>query len=125
VNQRNAIIAGIITAFVLAAIPAYQPAQFRYAIWRLESAKTVAQERSACLLARRVGRIWEVNKVHTHEFQSLPSRVKHGPNDEVTEIVWLKGRWRDMGKPYRAYRVFLDPENRELLRGSSTTDVHE
>lgn len=100
----------------LLAIPAYRPVKFRYAIWRIESAATPAEEKAACILARRVGHVWEVNPIHRNEFQVLPSRVKPGTNEVVTEIEWWEGPWwTGIGQPYRAYRVFLDPENRQFL----------
>jgi hypothetical protein len=109
---------GILALLALLAIPAYQQLKFQYAIWRIESASTPEQERSAFLLARRVGRVWEVNTIHTNEFAALPSRVKPGPN-EFTEIEWFEGPWwkpiGGLGQPYRAYRVLLDPANREFL----------
>jgi len=106
---------GILASLALLAIPAYQPLKFQYAIWRIESASTPEQERAAFLLARRVGRVWEVNTIHTNEFAGLPRRVKQGTN-EVTEIEWLEGPWwTGIGQPFRAYRVLLDPANREFL----------
>ena len=95
---------------------AYRPLKFHYAIWRMESAATPAQERDACLLAKRVGHVWEVNDIHTNEFRVLPSRIQPGTNEVVVEVEWWQGPWWDFGNPpYRAYRVFLDPKNRELL----------
>jgi len=117
VTRKRVLISLVVLAlFGLLAIPAYQPLKFRYAIWRIESAATVEQERSACILARRVGHVWEVNTIHRNEFAVLPSRVKPGTNDMVTEIEWWESPWwSGMGKPYRAYRVLLDPQSRELL----------
>jgi hypothetical protein len=110
------IASGVLTGLALFAIPAYQPLKFHYAIWRIESAKTQQQERTACMLASRVGRVWEVNEIYPNEFGVLPSRVKPQTNAVVTEIEWWEGPWwKVMGQPYRAYRVFLDPKNRDLL----------
>jgi len=111
---------GVLAALVLLAVPAYQPLKFHYAIWRIESASTVPQERAACIFASRIGHVWEVNEIHPDEFRTLPSRVKPEANDVVTEIEWWDGpwwRWLGAGdsQPYRAYRVLLDPKNRELL----------
>src|SRR4051794_26335253 len=112
--KRILVGSGVVAVFV--AIPAYQPLKFHYAIWRIESAVTPAQERTACILASRVGRVWEVNQIHSNEFHALPNRVKPGTNEIVTEIEWWEGPWwKDYGAPYRAYRVLLDPGNRELL----------
>ena len=100
----------------LLAVPAYQSLKFHYTIWRIESAETPAQEKAACILASRVGHVWEVNAIHRNEFQVLPSRVEPGTNEVVIEIEWWESPWwRGMGQPYRAYRVLLDPKNRELL----------
>jgi hypothetical protein len=115
---RKKILAASVALAVLAllAVPAYQPLKFYYAIWRIESAATPAQERAACILANRVGDVWEVNELRSDEFRFLPSRVKPGTNDVVTEIEWWESPWwRGLGQPYRAYRVLLDPKNRELL----------
>ena len=114
----------VVAVLALLAIPAYQPLKFHYAIWRIESAVTPAQERAACILASRVGHVWEVNEIHPADFQFLPSRVKPGKNDVVTEVEWWDGPWWQWlgfgdGQPYRAYRVLLDPKNRELLVAKS------
>jgi hypothetical protein len=101
-------------AVLVICIPACQPLKFHYAIWRIESATTSAQERDAFILATRVGRVWEINQIHTNEFQGLPSRVKHRADEEVTEIEWLEWPWWG-GQPFRAYRVLLDPKNRAFL----------
>ena len=119
-RKRILIASGFLSVLVLMVIPAYQPLKFHYAIWRIESAATTDQERAACILARRVGRVWEVNEIHPNELQSLPSRVTPGANDVVTEIEWWDGPWWQWlglgdGQPYRAYRVLLDPKSRELL----------
>ncbi len=102
----------------LVMLAAYQPLKFQYARWRIESAKTPEQEREAFILATQVGRVWEINQIHTNELQALPSRVRHGPNEEVTEIEWLEWPWWG-GQPYRAYRVLLDPKNRRFLEARS------
>ena len=100
----------------LVALVAYRPLKFHYAIWRIESARTVSQERSACILASRVGRVWEINQIHTNEHRSLPGRLRHLDGQEYTEIEWLEWAWWGLGgQPYRAYRILLDPNSRELL----------
>jgi len=122
-SKRKRILVGssLLLALVLFAIPAYQPLKFHYAIWRIESAATPEQERAACILASRVGHVWEVNSIHSNEFRALPSRINSGTNEVVTEIEWLESPWwKDIGKPYRAYRVLLDPNKRELLVSKST-----
>ena len=97
-------------------LPAYRPLKFRYAIWRIESANTVAQERSACILASRVGRVWEINLIHTNEHRTLPGRLRHLDGREYTEIEWWESPWWGFGgQPYRAYRILLDPKSRDLL----------
>jgi hypothetical protein len=121
---RKKILVGssVVAVLTLLAIPAYQPLKFHYAIWRIESAATPAQERSACILASRVGHVWEVNQIHPNEFASrvFPSRVKPGTNDVVIEIEWWEGPWWTfIDQPYRAYRVMLDPKSRELLIAKS------
>ncbi len=115
-RKRILIGLSVLAVLLLLAIPVYQPLKFRYAIWRIESAATPEQERSACMLARCVGHVWEVNSIHRNEFSVLPSRVKPGTNEMVTEIEWWESPWwKDMGAPYRAYRVLLDPKNRKFL----------
>ena len=112
----------VVAVLALLAIPVYQPLKFHYAIWRIESAATPAQERSACILASRVGHVVEVNQIHPNDFASrtFPSRVQPRTNDVVTEIEWWEGPWWTfIGSPYRAYRVMLDPKNRELLIAKS------
>jgi hypothetical protein len=99
-------------------LPAYRPLKFRYAIWRIESADTVAQERLACILASRVGHVWEINQIRTDEHRTLPRRLKHLHGQEYTEIEWWESPWWGFGgQPYRAYRILLDPKNRGLLAG--------
>jgi hypothetical protein len=118
VTRRRILIAlGAVAGLAVLAIPAYQPLKFHYAIWRIESARTAAQERSACILASRVGHVWEVNEIHSNEFQALPSRIiRPSTNQVVTVIEWLEGPWwTGIDQPYRAYRVLIDPKNRELL----------
>ncbi len=120
--KRILIGSSVVAVLVTLAIPAYQPLKFHYAIWRIESATTPEQERSACILASRVGHVWEINQIHPDEFASrvFPSRVKPGTNEVVTEIEWLEGPWWTIiDHPYRAYRVMLDPKNRELLSAKS------
>jgi hypothetical protein len=115
-RKRISIASGVLTCLVLLAIPAYQPLKFHYAIWRIESAANPEQERAACILASRVGHVWEINEIHSNQFSSLPRRVKSQTNEVVTEIEWWESPWwKGMGQPYRAYRVLLDPKNRELL----------
>jgi hypothetical protein len=117
VTRKKILVAsGVLAVLALLAIPTYQPLKFHYAIWRFETAATPAQETAACILAKRVGTVWEVNEIHPGEFRSLPSRVRAATNDVVTEIEWWESPgWKGMGHPYRAYRVLLDPKNRELL----------
>lgn len=121
-RRRIWIASGVLAGLVLLAIPAYQPLKFHYAIWRIESAATPEQERAACILAHRVGSVWEVNEIRPSELRSrsFPSKLKPGTNDVVTEIEWFDGPWWQWvgfggSQPYRAYRVLLDPKNRELL----------
>ena len=116
-RKRILIASSVLAALVLLAIPAYyEPLMFHYAIWRFESAATPAQERAACILVSRVGHVWKVNEIHQNEFQGLPSRVKPGTNDVVTQIEWWESPWWiEKWQPYRAYHVLLDPKNRELL----------
>ena len=122
-RKRIWIATGVLTGLALLAIPAYQPLKFHYAIWRIESATTAKQERTACILASRVGHVWEVNQIDQSEFRALPSRVKPQVNEVVTEIEWWEGPWwKGMGQPYRAYRVLLDPQNREFLVARSKSN---
>src|SRR5436190_5767310 len=112
------ILVGSTVVALFVAIPAYQPLKFHYAIWRIESAATPEQERAACILASRVGSVWEVNEIHPGEFGSrvFPSRVRRGTSDMVTEIEWWESPWwKGVGQPYRAYRILLDPKNRDYL----------
>lgn len=107
-----------VVGLALLAIPTYQPLKFYYVIWRIESATTIEQEKAACILASRVGHVWEVNDIHPGEFGSrvFPTRVGQRAKDVVTEIEWLENPcWRGMEQPYRAYRVLLDPKNRDYL----------
>ena len=114
--QKILIAFGAVAGLTLLAIPAYQPLKFHYAIWRLESAVTAPQERSACILASHIGHVWEVNEIHASEFQGLPSRIRPVTNQVITEIEWLEGPWwKSISQPFRAYRVMIDPKNRELL----------
>ena len=122
VTRKRILVASIsLAALALLAIPTYQPLKFYYVVWRIESAATPAQERAACRLASRVGHVMEVNAIHPNEFRVLPNRVKPGTNEVVTEIEWLENPWWRgvMGQPYRAYRVLLEPDNRELLVAKS------
>src|SRR5260370_16052092 len=106
---------GVVAVLALLAIPAYQPLKFHYAIWRIESAVTPAHERAACVLASRVGHVWEVNEIHPGEFRVLPSRVKPGTNDVITEIEWWESPWwKSIGPPNRACRVPPTPKRRQL-----------
>ena len=113
------IVLAVLACAVLAAIPFYRPLKFRYAIWRIESAKTPEQERTACILARRVGHIWELNRMTPKppgQFtDNRPARAWPASNEVVMEIEWWEGP-RPMGlPPYRAYRVFLDQKNLDVL----------
>ena len=104
-----------IVVFVLAIVwMAYEPLKFRYAIWRIETAKTPAEEKDAFSLARRVGYVWEVNRIDRKYFDTLPKRVKRLTNEWVLEIEWIEySRWTK--EPYRAYRILLERTNRNVL----------
>jgi hypothetical protein len=117
-TKRQIIGLGLMGLFVMGLLflAAYRPLKFRYAIWRIESANTVAEERSACILASRVGHVWEINQIHTNEHRMLPGRLRHLKGREYTEIEWWESPWWEFGgQPYRAYRVLLDPKSRDLL----------
>ena len=55
---------GVISLSTLITWLAYEPLKFHYAIWRIESAKTVEQERAALRFAGRVGYVWEADHIH-------------------------------------------------------------
>ena len=106
---------GSIIVFVLAiGWIVYEPLIFRYAIWRIEKAKTPAEEKDAFSLARRVGYVWHVRRIDRKYFDTLPKRVSRLTNEWVLEIEWIEySRWTK--EPYRAYRILLEPTNRNVL----------
>ena len=90
----------------------YEPLKFRYLIWRVESAKTVAEEREAFALAARRGRVWEVDRLRPGE---LPEGARHLTGNWIIKLEWLESSaWT--GKPYRAYRSVLETNNIAVLR---------
>ena len=89
----------------------YEPLKFSYLISRVESARTVAEERDAFALAALRGRVWELNRLRPEE---LPDRARHITGDWVLELEWLESSaWT--GKPFRAYRRVLDTNSMETL----------
>lgn len=113
-TKRTVICAALLLLFALATWLAYEPLKFRHAIWRIESARTVDEEREAMRFASRVGYVWEADRVERRYFEHLPARARQTTGDVVVVIEWLESSpWT--GEPYRAYRSLLEPTNRELL----------
>lgn len=85
-----------------------QPLKLRHLIRRLESARTVQEERAAFELAAQWGRIWELSRLTDREW--WPAHMQHLEGDCLLQVEWLESSaWT--GKPYRAYRIVLDERN--------------
>ncbi|HUS35807.1 MAG TPA: hypothetical protein VM680_10700 [Verrucomicrobiae bacterium] len=89
----------------------YQPLKFRYVIWRVESAATESEEAKAFDLARRSGRVFEIDSLKQNE---LPARAQHLRGGPIIKIEWLESSFWT-GTPYRAYRRVLSTNNLQLL----------
>jgi hypothetical protein len=96
----------------------YQPVKFSYLIHRVESAKTPAEERAAFLLAKRWGRVWEVNLREPpkdwFDYKQLDAAIKDPQRTLSLELEWLETK--PSGVPFRAYRTLTDKSNIYVLR---------
>ncbi|MBI3417375.1 MAG: hypothetical protein HY043_18945 [Verrucomicrobia bacterium] len=89
----------------------YEPIKFHYLIWRVESARTVAEEKEAFLLAARWGQVWELDRLRRSD---LPKEAQHIGGERILRLEWLESApWN--GHPYCAYRVVLDEANLPIL----------
>jgi hypothetical protein len=95
----------------------YEPLKFSYLIHRVESAKTPADERAAFLLAKRWGRIWEVNLREPpkdwFDSKQLDAAVLDPQRTLALELEWLESK--PSGVPFRAYRTLTDKSNIYVL----------
>lgn len=95
----------------------YEPLKFSYLIHRVESAKTPADERAAFLLAKRWGRIWEVNLREPpkdwFDSKQLDAAVRDPQRTLALELEWLESK--PSGVPFRAYRTLTDKSNIYVL----------
>src|SRR5262245_57918175 len=95
----------------------YEPVKFGYLIHRVESAKTPADERSAFLLAKSWGRVWEVNlrepPKNWFDYKELDEAVRDPQRTLALELEWLESK--PSGVPFRAYRTLTDKSNIYVL----------
>jgi len=95
----------------------YEPLKFSYLIHRVESASTPAQEREAFMLAKRWGRVWEVNLREPPEdwfdYKQLDAAIRDPQRTLALELEWLESK--PSGVPFRAYRTLTDKSNLYVL----------
>jgi len=95
----------------------YEPVKFSYLIHRVESAKTPAEERAAFMLAKRLGRVWEVKLREPpkdwFDFKELDEAVRDPQRTLALELEWLESK--PGGVPFRAYRTLMDKSNIYVL----------
>jgi hypothetical protein len=101
----------------LAYVFLYEPVKFRYLIHRVESAKTPAEERAAFMLAKRWGRVWEVNLREPprdwFDYKQLDAAVRDPQRTLALELEWLESK--PSGVPFRACRTITDKSNIYVL----------
>lgn len=89
----------------------FQPLKYRYLIWRVESARTAAEEQAAFRLAADWGRVWKVARLRPGE---APVRDHGLAGDWLLRLEWLPS------SPYGggacvAYRGVIDTNNLRIL----------
>jgi hypothetical protein len=94
--------------FVLGLVP--QPLKYRYLIWRVESARTGAEERAAFKIAADWGRIWEVDRIRPED--AVAGRRLSG--DYLIRVEWLPSSPYS-GRAYAAFRSVTDRNNLNIL----------
>jgi hypothetical protein len=99
----------------LVGLPAWsfllQPLKYRYLIWRVESARTAAEESAAFRIAADGGRVWEVDRLRPED------AVADGR--KLTGNWLLRLEWLDSspfnGGAYVAYRAVTDTNSLRTL----------
>ena len=88
-----------------------QPLKYRYLIWRVESARTAAEETAAFRVAADWGRLWEVNRLRPED--AIPDGRKM-TGDWLLQLKWLHSS-PFSGRAYVAYRAVTDTNNLRIL----------
>ncbi len=95
----------LIWSFVL------QPLKYRYLIWRVESARTAAEEMDAFRVAADWGRVWEVSRLRAGD--AVPDGRRMA-GDWLLQLEWLPSS-PFSGRAYVAYRAVTDTNNLRIL----------
>jgi hypothetical protein len=88
-----------------------QPLKYQYLIWRVESARTAAQEMAAFRIAAGWGRVWEVNRLRPEDVDTSGHKMT---GDWLLQLEWLPSS-PFSGRAYVAYRAVTDTNNLRIL----------
>lgn len=88
-----------------------QPIKFRYLVWRVESARTVAEEMAAFRVAADWGRVWEVDRLQPEDAAAAGRKMT---GDWLLRLEWLDSS-PFSGVPYVAYRAVTDTNHLGIL----------
>lgn len=89
-----------------------QPVKYRYLIWRVESARTGAEEMAAFRIAADWGRVWEVNRLQAEDAVAGGKKLA---GDWLLQLEWLPSSPFN-GRAYVAYRAVTDMNNLRILQ---------
>lgn len=84
-----------------------QPVKYRYLIWRVESARTAAEEMAAFTVAADRGRVWEVDRLRPEDAVADGRQMT---GDWLLRLEWLPSSPFG-GGAYAAYRAVTDTNN--------------
>ncbi len=89
----------------------FQPLKYRYLIWRVESARTAAEEIAAFRVAADWGRVWEVNRLRPEDAVADGRKMT---GDWLLQLEWLPSS-PFSGRAYVAYRAVTDTNYLRIL----------
>jgi len=89
----------------------YIPLKFSYLIWRVESARTAAEEKQAFITAANWGRVWEVYLERTTNAQN---NIQNPKVNVVVSLEWIECSPYN-GAAYQTHRVVIDTNNLDIL----------
>ncbi len=89
----------------------YKPLKFHYLIWRVESAKTAAEEQSAFKLAADWGHVFATFRLGPRDPEAVSRNLM---GDWILKLQWLDRS--AYGGGYAAYRDVIDTNNLAVFR---------
>jgi hypothetical protein len=88
-----------------------QPLKYHYLIYRVESARTAAEELAAFRIAADWGRLWEVDRLRSEDALADGRKMT---GDWLLRLEWLPSSPHGSGA-YVAYRAVTDTNNLRIL----------